>query len=683
MVFGLLVAGLTACSRNDEPTAPDGGVHRDASQLALDGGFVAVDAADVADAWALDAASDAGADAAAPDADVPDAGPAPKIVILMIGDGMGYPQLEVASRFRHGQAGGLFMESLPHEGALHSGGLSGITDSAAAATAMATGVRAYNSAIGIDRHGQPAQTLVELAKSLGLGTGIVTTTYLSHATPGAFTAHQPSRHLLIEIADDQARLVQPDVLLGGGSRYYFRAGADSDRTDDGLVDPMIAAGYQFVTDRTALATATPTTSAKLLGIFASSHLDYVADRTADTLQPTLTEMTLAALRFLETNEDGFFLMVEGGRIDHGGHENVIRDVVHETLAFDDAIRAVVDWAAGRAEVNVIVTADHECGGLEIEQTAGVGQLPQVTWRWGEHTNDDVAVFASGPANIALDGATVDHVQIHAVAKSILTGEVVTPPAVLVPNGHFGDLRHRVAMQRNASGFGVGFNQLDVMHLDADEHGLAIGLEGVFEWGSNALVLLIDHDFGDGTGYLDLGAALSDTDGTADAILSALTVSAPTVPGFGADFAAVSFGGADPRIEDMLPDAGLRGLRPPFGDPSDLAWLAAATNFAGGTRTSSVAATPVAGAGYEIFIQWSVLYPDRTSGVPPGATVAITAAIVNDDGGFTSNQLLPALPASSDNPGRGGATWPAVVRFVVDSDGDGQGDGDAAPTLASP
>ena len=155
-------------------------------------------------------------------------------VILLIGDGMGPGQLDAASQYRFGARGRLAMQALPYRGAVRTASPSGITDSAAAATVMATGVYTFNGGIGVDRWNRPVETLIERAHARGWATGVVTTTSLPHATPAGFTAHVGSRGQLVEIADQMVRGTHPDVMLGGGSLYFAPAGFASVRTDGGL-----------------------------------------------------------------------------------------------------------------------------------------------------------------------------------------------------------------------------------------------------------------------------------------------------------------------------------------------------------------------------------------------------------------------------------------------------------------
>jgi alkaline phosphatase len=569
----------------------------------------------------------------------------------MIGDGMGRAQLDVASRFAHGAPGMLAMEQLAHRGEVRTGGPSGITDSAAAATVMATGVYTYNGNIGVDRGEERVETILERARDRGWATGVVTTTSLPHATPAGFTAHVDSRGEYEEILRQQVMETQPDVMLGGGAQFLEPAG----------VDPS-AAGYAVVSNAAELAAAT---ADRVFGAFAAEHMTYVDDRTADTTEPTLPDMAAAALGVLDRDPDGFFLMIEGGRIDHAGHANDLRNNIHETIAFDETIAQVAAWARARGNVTLIVTADHECGGLELVTPAPAGELPEVRWRWGQHTNARVAIFGEGPGTDVFDQALVDHRWVYAIARArVDDAPFVEPAREPIPDGEFGDLRHRAVVQTAATGFGAGFNQLDALWLDAGPEGLSIGVEGVFEWDANAVELWIDVDFGAATGPAGLEGAVDDTDGTVDALLAGSMVTAPAVPGFGVDLVIVSKGGGDPHLEELLDGAGARGVRSPYGDDDDLGWQHAAINFgAVRTRGAPLAATP--GQGMEVLVPWNELYPD---GRPRGARVAIAAVLVNDDGGYTSNQALPPFAAGTANPGRTATSLPGVVVYELDPDG---------------
>jgi alkaline phosphatase len=608
----------------------------------------------------------------------PDAGfppdieePSPPAVILMIGDGMGDGQLLTASEFGHGRPDGLFLQSLPVQGRVRTASLSGITDSAAAATTLATGQLTLNGRVGTDRDGQPLETLVERAKRLGLWTGLVTTASLPHATPGAFSAHRPSRHQYVDIATDQALLVKPEVMLGGGTRFYLPKGQGSDRADDGLIAPLQADGYQLAQSFIQLSQLPLRSPPKVLGLFAPEHLTYVLDRATPSAEPTLPELTREALRHLESSPQGFFLMIEGARIDMASHANDLGRTIAETLAFDEAVRAVHGWAQGRRNVTVLVTADHECGGLELVAAKGQGNLPDVRWRWGNHTNAQVPLFGFGEGAARFDDQVVHHRDVHAFLAARVSGTEIAPlPPALIPDGHLGELRYAPAAQHNASGFGEGFNRLDVLRVDADARGLTVGVAGLFEWGKNSLVLLLDVDFGQGTGPARLSGALTDRTGKVDSVLSSLSLDAPGVTGFGADYAVVSFGGEDPRLEDLLDRGGLRGLGSWSGSSANLSWLPAATNFGEAVRVGGQARSPAPDEGFEVQLGWEVLFPGQGGKVPAGTELALFAVLVNDDGGYTSNQALPPFAPGTANPGRILTPLPGVIRLILDHNRDG-------------
>ena len=253
-----------------------------------------------------------------------------------------------------------------------------IADSSAAATAMTAGIKTHNGAINLGPResfynapgapevppGQPVATLFDAAKRTGRGTGIVTTDTLTGATPAAFGgAHTMSRKSHGVVAQ-QLVARQPDVLLGGGLLAFRSPTRGGMREDDLELDlAWIAAGGIFVTNKLQLAQHA---SGRVLGIFADWTMTPVLDRAATApREPSLPEMTLHAIRLLNQNKRGFFLMVEGGRPDHAAHANDAVMAVTELLEFDMAVAVALDFAQQDKRTLVIVAADHETGGLSL------------------------------------------------------------------------------------------------------------------------------------------------------------------------------------------------------------------------------------------------------------------------------------------------------------------------------
>ncbi|MFQ5805904.1 MAG: alkaline phosphatase [Phycisphaerae bacterium] len=314
----------------------------------------------------------------------------PQNVIVLIGDGMGFEQVSAAGMYAYGAPGTFSFESFPHQTEVMTySANSSITDSAAAATAIATGHKVNNGVISmaIPGDGSELETMLEYFADRGRSTGLVTTTYITHATPAAFGAHEPSRNNLWQIAGDYLNQTRPNVIFGGGRNGM-------------TVSRATAAGYTVVTDRAEMQALDPDAVTLASGQFGTTHLPYEYDYFIgiddgyDTL-PHLSEMTTTVLDILDADPDGFFLMVEGGRIDHAGHANNIQRNVFETIEFAGAVQEAIDWAAGHDDTLILVTADHETGGLTVLQNNGQGNFPTVSWSTTGHTGVNVPIYAWG------------------------------------------------------------------------------------------------------------------------------------------------------------------------------------------------------------------------------------------------------------------------------------------------
>ncbi len=312
----------------------------------------------------------------------------PKNVIFMIGDGMGFSHVKATSLYQHGEEGKLFFESFPHRGTVttHPAG-SDITDSAAASTAMATGKKAKNGTISMEipGSGRELKTLLEVYKESGAYTGIITTTYINHATPAGFAAHSVSRKNYKEIARDYLEQTRPNVMLGGNKKSFWGSTFDFGRAR--------VLGYHIVDNRESMISLRTEETAYLAGVFGKGHFPYEKDGLGDL--PHLSQMTRAGLMVLDNNPGGFFVMIEGGRIDHAAHKNDIERMILETLEFEKSVKIAYEWVQKYPDTLLLVTADHETGGLEVLSSSGKGKFPAVRWSSYRHTAARVPVYAIG------------------------------------------------------------------------------------------------------------------------------------------------------------------------------------------------------------------------------------------------------------------------------------------------
>ncbi len=321
---------------------------------------------------------------------------APKNVILIIGDGMGPQQIGLLEAYaRHAPRSVIKDRTTAFSRLLAEGGVLGMsmtnaanalnTDSAASATQLAIGKPSGPEMIGIDIQGTLDPTILEIANKLGKSTGLVSDVRLTHATPAPFAAHQPHRTMENEIAVDMLA-AGVNVMLSGGLRHWIPQQAndpatatyrqvrrittgaveiESRREDDrNLLEEARQRGYQLVFTKSQLEQAE---SNNILGLFAASALpDAITARhlriNGGTI-PTLAEMSATAIAALAKNDRGFFLVIEAGLIDWAAHYNDTGTMLYEMLVINDVLNQVLDWAGGREDTVVVVTADHETGGF--------------------------------------------------------------------------------------------------------------------------------------------------------------------------------------------------------------------------------------------------------------------------------------------------------------------------------
>ena len=390
----------------------------------------------------------------------------PKNIIFMIADGCGYNHVDAANIYRFGKIGTGIYEKFPVKYGMTTYAVGGEqynpdsawtdfnyvkkkpTDSAASATAMSTGVKTYNGAIGVDIDKKPLETIVERAERLGKASGVITSVQFNHATPAAFAAHKESRSNYSEIGREMILESQIDVIMGAGHPVY-------DDNGNELTDPDFAAWggqenwqnltagriggdangdgtpdlWHFISGREefqALASGdTPIRVFGLAPVKSTLQQKRNGDENADIFSvplnesaPTLTEMTLAAINVLDNDPDGFFLMIEGGAVDWASHDNQSGRMIEEKIDFDQAIEAVLGWIEAKSnwqETLVMITGDHETGYLNGPGSGdnaklaeggteavwvpltnnGKGNLPGMEWYSTGHTNQLLPFYAKG------------------------------------------------------------------------------------------------------------------------------------------------------------------------------------------------------------------------------------------------------------------------------------------------
>ena len=369
-----------------------------------------------------------------------------KNVILVIGDGLGPAQRDAIQLATVGPYEGLVMDSLPYEGMVSTNSVDPeafVTDSAAAATSMASGIKTVNGAVGVTPEGEPVPTVLEQAKAAGKAAGLVTTSQTTDASPAAFAAHVEDRDDQSEIARQYIQEGGPDLIFGGGEDYWYPEGNEGAYSDvpaeeetsrskaGNLVEQAQQAGYNYVSNAEELAAAT---GPRILGLFANEEMFVAEPEGEGAYEPEvpLTEMTQKAIDTLSQNPEGFFLMVEEEAIDEMGHANNADLQVRSGQAMDEAVALALDYAEANPDTLLITVGDHECCGLVVERTddpefpdesggnagdknanlstedgpfevAGTDYQFVMDWTTTGHSGVDVPLTATGPGAELLTG----------------------------------------------------------------------------------------------------------------------------------------------------------------------------------------------------------------------------------------------------------------------------------------
>ncbi len=311
----------------------------------------------------------------------------PRKVILFIGDGMGLTQITAGSIAKKTP---LVLEQFHFIGLVKTYSTKLITDSAAGATAMATGSKTYNGAIAMNPQQEKLPTILEKAEKADWRTGIVTTATVTHATPACFYGHQPTRSRVNQALAAEFLTKNIEVLMGGGWNY-FKKGPDG----RDLISEAQELGY-FVTD-----------SIESVGAYRPDRMICLI---SSALPPRLEERgnflplaTSKAIEVLSYDDQKFFLMVEGAQIDWGGHQKKSDYIIEEILDFDRAIEQALEFAKRDGETLIVVTADHETGGYSINGGNEKKGEVEGEFTTDYHTATMVPIFAYGPGAASFTG----------------------------------------------------------------------------------------------------------------------------------------------------------------------------------------------------------------------------------------------------------------------------------------
>jgi len=400
-------------------------------------------------------------------------------VILLIGDGMGDSEITIARNYSLGAAGRLNLDKLPLTGAYTTYAVQKdhptlpdyVTDSAASGTGWATGHKTYNGAISVLPNGKPVPTILEQAKATGFRTGDVTTAELVDATPAVLASHVVDRdckgpqsmtacptnakeHGGSGSIAEQMIATAPDVLLGGGQKYFDQRVQAGRHQGLSVIQQAQAGGYRVVTDATALAAARP--GAPLLGVFAAGNMDleWVGPKPTPTGTPTgtcapnlarsagqphLAEMADKAIQLLDSQSQGakhgFFLQIEGASIDKQDHAANPCGQIGETVAFDAAVKTALDFQRANPDTLVVVTADHghtsqivETGSTTTGATATLrtrdGADMTISYATAplsesqQHTGTQVRIAAGGPQAANVLGVTDQTDLFHTMGRAL-------------------------------------------------------------------------------------------------------------------------------------------------------------------------------------------------------------------------------------------------------------------------
>jgi alkaline phosphatase len=317
-----------------------------------------------------------------------------KNVILILGDGVGLNHIVASRLMLYGPDGRMYCERLPVTGLSNTSpdDDSYITDSGAGGTALSVGFKTNKKMIGMTKDSIPKTSIAELMKKNAYSVGIVSTGQLADATPAAFTVKSPSRYLMSQIAGNMSK-TDFNILFGGSAKFY-----EKDSNGKNAVDYATERGYEVCKTKSEFLNSK---SEKILALIDSMDiLNRVYDKNS---LPTIAEVTKKSIELLSRNNKGFFLLIEEDGTDEASHNHDILGLKTQMKQMDDAIKVAVEYAQKDANTLVIVAADHETGGLNINKASKKTHKLIVSWATGDHTAQPVPVYSIGPFSYLFTG----------------------------------------------------------------------------------------------------------------------------------------------------------------------------------------------------------------------------------------------------------------------------------------
>ena len=344
-----------------------------------------------------------------------------KNIILLISDGMSLSQVSSYRLLKGGPNERIAVDRFPISGIVLTHSQDAIvTDSASSATAFSTGKKTNNGALGLDQDNQVLENFTEIIDKYGYVSSLISTSEITHATPAAYASHVDLRWKTDEIS---LQMMDSDVMtiLGGGRHFFMPEEIGGKRSDEVNLLEEIKTSHTILTKKTDMDNFDHSYKGKVVGLFSDEALRDTDTPENHSLEPTSSEMLNFALKrseqFNSSGCNGFFVMVEGSQVDWAGHANNLDYLKREMEDFDEAVRTALDFAKNNQETLVIVTADHETGGLLIEPATPTNYTsPEVKFSfntgigYGSHTGVPVPVYAYGPGAINFTG-TLDNTDI--------------------------------------------------------------------------------------------------------------------------------------------------------------------------------------------------------------------------------------------------------------------------------